>query len=212
MSDITVKLLREGTRIDEHKGGMKISRACCGAIVLLKSGKDCIIVDPGAMGYGDEVLAKLANEGLTPKDINIVVNTHMHLDHTFNNYLFPNAVIYTPTSVWHSDEGNRVEMYNHPVDLGIPGIRTLDTPGHMEKHISLIVSSKGKKIVIAGDAIRESIIQSERVPKKYPHPKQYVESMRMIFKVADEIIPGHGPIIRQEKLKTLKKRLAATKA
>jgi len=201
---ITVELLREGTRVDSYAGEVKISRACCSAVVLIRAQGDNIIVDPGAMDYADEVLCALHDRGLRTEDINIIVNTHMHLDHTYNDYLFKDAIIYTPTSVWYTDDGNRVEMFSDVVDLKIPGITVIDTAGHMEKHISLIVESEGKRIVIAGDAVRESIIQGERVPEKYPNAKEYLKSMKKIFAVADEIIPGHGPIIKGERLKQLK--------
>jgi len=207
MADIEVRLLKEGTRIDEERDGVKISRACCSAVVLIRADKNNIIVDPGAMGYADEVIKALAECGLSPKDISIIVNTHTHLDHNYNNYLFPEAVIYTPTSVWYSGDGNRVEMFPHPVDLGIPGIKVLDTPGHMEKHISLLVDSGGKRIAIAGDAVRESIIESGKVPTKYPNAKGYMKSMRLVFSKADEIIPGHGRIITGERLRRLREKL-----
>lgn len=32
--------------------------------------------------------------GLEPEDIDIIINTHLHWDHSFNNHLFPNAKIY----------------------------------------------------------------------------------------------------------------------
>jgi glyoxylase-like metal-dependent hydrolase (beta-lactamase superfamily II) len=204
---ITVELLREGGRTDYFEGEVKVSKACCSAVVLIRAGKRNIVVDPGAMGYAAEVVRALAERGLMPSDIDTVVNTHMHLDHTYNNYLFPNALIYTPTSVWHSDDGNRVEMYPTVTDLGISGVVFLDTPGHMEKHISVLVESGGKKTVIAGDAVRESVIADGIIPKKYPDGEKYLKSMKRIFGLADEIIPGHGPIIKGKRLVELRGRL-----
>jgi glyoxylase-like metal-dependent hydrolase (beta-lactamase superfamily II) len=211
MNGIKLKVLREGTRVDSVEDGVYVSRACCSAVVLIRDGKNNIVVDPGARGYANEIIAKLLMEGLSPADINLVVNTHTHLDHTFNNYLFPNAVIHTPTSRWYPTDDNKVVLYGKTTDPEVDGVRFISTPGHMERHISVIVETRGKTVVVAGDAVRESIIDAGKKPMRYPHPEQYVESMRMIFEIADEIIPGHGHVIGGERLKRLRKKLIALK-
>ncbi len=202
-----VDVLREGTRVDVMDGGLKVSNACCSAVVLLRAPGRNVIVDPGAMGYADVVVAELGKRGLKPAGIDTVVNTHMHLDHIYNNYLFAKAVIYTPTSVWHVEDGNRVEMFPGVTDPGIAGVSFMDTPGHMEKHIAVAVKTDGGLVVIAGDAVRESVIDGGEVPKKYPLPREYLDSMKKIFAAADEIIPGHGPVIRGDRLRELRGKL-----
>jgi len=204
---VKVHVLREGTRFDGREGKIKVSRMCCSAVVLVVAGGRNIVVDPGAMGYAGEVVGALRRLDIGPEDVGVVVNTHMHLDHTFNNYLFPNAVIYTPTSVWHYGGGNRVEIYQHVVDPGIPGVRILDTPGHVEKHVSVAVETDEGCVVVAGDAVRECVILDGRVPPRYHDPVKYLESMRKVFDEADIIIPGHGPVIGGDRLRRLKKML-----
>ena len=207
----TVDLLREGTRVDVFEGGLKVSKACCSAVVLIRAQGRNVVVDSGAMGYADAVLSALGAVGLKPSDVDTVVNTHMHLDHIYNNYLFKKAVIYTPTSVWHVEDGNRVEMFPGVTDPGIRGVSFMDTPGHMEKHVAVAVRTAAGMVVIAGDAVRESVIDGGEVPRKYPLPHEYLESMRRIFDAADEIIPGHGPPIRGERLKRLRVKLKTLK-
>lgn len=43
----------------------------------------------------------------------------------------------------------------------IPGIHTLDSPGHTHGHISVIVESEGKKLLVTGDAITHPFISFE---------------------------------------------------
>jgi glyoxylase-like metal-dependent hydrolase (beta-lactamase superfamily II) len=210
-NDTIVELLKQGTRVDVYEDGAKISKACCSAIVLVRSGGKTVIIDPGAMGYADELLSALKKRQIDPSDVDVVVNTHMHLDHTYNNFLFPNAVIYTPESIWHSEAGNWVEIFGHVADLGIANIKLISTPGHMHDHASVVVKSKGRTIVIAGDAVRESIINEGKPPQKYQNPRQYIESMKLIFDMADEIIPGHGPLIKGKRLKALRGKLEKIK-
>jgi N-acyl homoserine lactone hydrolase len=207
MGKHTVEVLWVGTHKDSTAPGRTVIRDCSSTVVLVRAGRRVIVVDPGAMGFQRRVLAGLRAAGVRPEDVDTVVNTHMHLDHTYNDHLFPNAVVYTPTSIWRSGEGNRVDIYSKTTDLKIRGIKFMSTPGHTDKHISVLVDSDRGKVVIAGDAVRESVIASGRRPLKYHDPDGYVESMKRIFSVADEIIPGHGRTIRGERLRRLRKKL-----
>ena len=208
MTATVVDILKEGTRIDSYLGGVKISKACCSSVILVRHASEHILVDTGAMGYWREILSRLSALGLKPSDVSYIVNTHTHLDHVYNNYLFPRALVYTPTSVWHpQEEGNRVEMYPDMTRVRIPLVKILNTPGHMENHISVLAESSGKRIVVAGDAVRESIIEDGKIPGKYNHAGDYTASMKKIFSLADEIIPGHGPVITGEKLARLKAKV-----
>ena len=62
-------------------------------ITLIRSNIN-IIVDPGSFVNKDKLLLALKNEGLTPNDIQAVILTHSHIDHTTNTFLFPQAKIY----------------------------------------------------------------------------------------------------------------------
>ena len=201
MENAAVDVLVWGTRKDSYRGEIKTSEAICSAVVLVRGGGHNIIVDPGAMGYAGEVIAGLKAHGLSPSDVDIVVNTHPHLDHVYNDYLFERAVIYTPTSVWHQGGVNRVVMYPDITAAGIPVVELMNTPGHMDRHISVLVRSGAKVIAVAGDAIRQSIIEAGEVPKKYSHAGEYLESMRLLLDAADEIIPGHGAFIGEDKIR-----------
>ena len=207
MNGVSVRLLNRGSRGDSYKDGVKTSKAICSAVVLIRTPKKNVIVDPGAMGYASKVLKALRKEGLAPSDIDAVINTHMHSDHCYNNFLFPTALLYTPTSVWIPGRKNKVVMYPNPPKLSIPGVRLIDTPGHMEKHVSVVVKTGGRTVVIAGDAVREAIIRTGDVPKKYTNAGDYAKSMKKVFDLADEIIPGHGPVISGDRLKRLKARV-----
>lgn len=57
--------------------------------VLIESGKR-IIVDPGVREVGSwgVLESRLKELGLTPSDIDIVVNTHLHGDHAGSNFIF----------------------------------------------------------------------------------------------------------------------------
>jgi glyoxylase-like metal-dependent hydrolase (beta-lactamase superfamily II) len=61
---------------------------------LLSQGRHHIIVDTGMPHEAHRLLEALKQRGLNPSDIEMVVNTHFHVDHVLNNCLFPASEIY----------------------------------------------------------------------------------------------------------------------
>ena len=49
------------------------------------------------------MISGLANQGLSPEDINVVVVTHGHSDHTGNLNLFPRALFIVSFDICHKD-------------------------------------------------------------------------------------------------------------
>ncbi|MGH9352633.1 MAG: MBL fold metallo-hydrolase [Terriglobia bacterium] len=62
--------------------------------VLLTGGSAPILVDSGMPHDAHQLVNALAERGLRPEDIPVLINTHFHLDHVSNNCLFPSSVIY----------------------------------------------------------------------------------------------------------------------
>src|SRR5574337_450797 len=61
---------------------------------LLSNGRRRIVVDTGLPHEAHQLVEALAKRGLKPSDIDVVLNTHFHVDHVLNNHLFPNSDIY----------------------------------------------------------------------------------------------------------------------
>ena len=116
----------------------------------------------------------LAQLSLAPADIDIVVNTHLHWDHCYNNHLFPNAKFFVqkeelkyaiaplPAHV-HGYEAlqlgmrppfTRTKWEDLDGDEEIaPGITVLLTPGHTPGSQSVLVKSSRGSAFIGGDTI-----------------------------------------------------------
>lgn len=62
--------------------------------VLLTGGPAPILVDTGMPHDAHQLVKALADRGLRPQDIPILINTHFHFDHVSNNCLFPSSIIY----------------------------------------------------------------------------------------------------------------------
>lgn len=61
---------------------------------LLRGRSHCVLIDTALSLQEGDLLEALHARGLEPADIDVVVNTHLHIDHCGNNSLFPRAAIY----------------------------------------------------------------------------------------------------------------------
>jgi N-acyl homoserine lactone hydrolase len=150
---------------------------------LIDTGREKILVDTGIaapdapylQGFGFEqtaeqqLTARLAALGCQPSDIDIVVNTHLHIDHSGNNRLFEQAKFYVHVSElqfayvpgYQFRVYNRADFDHHlnyiPVrgDLEIAkGVHLLQTPGHTPGHQSVLIETSEGNILLTGDACR----------------------------------------------------------
>ena len=113
----------------------------------------------------DGVLSRLGELGVAPRDIAIVVNSHLHFDHAGNNGAFPDATFVVqrehlehakgrpnfPAQYW-----DRPDIRYLPVEGETevaPGLRVVPTPGHAPGHQSLVVDlAQTGRVVLCGDA------------------------------------------------------------
>jgi glyoxylase-like metal-dependent hydrolase (beta-lactamase superfamily II) len=167
-----VYLLKPGSIRKDDTGTILDAKS---SVTLISTGTHRIIVDTGLGGEEKIILGGLAEMGLNPEDIDSVINTHTHQDHTGNNFLFSGAKVITPK------EG----------DLIAPGVKIIATPGHTMDSISVVVLSQNV-VVLAGDALPTLSNYIKGVP-----PAHHVDrilacrSMSRILQIADVVVPGH---------------------
>ncbi|WP_427919222.1 MBL fold metallo-hydrolase [Streptomyces sp. cg40] len=148
----------------------------------------------GELRYGDmrcswvrrTAVEALADHGIEPAEVSIVVNTHLG-DHSGDNCLFPHArfVVRAAEVAWHRAghaplaeqsrpawdfPGARLEQLG-PADTEIlPGITCLSTPGHTPGHQSVLVEADGERSLIVGDAFYTTDLwrNPERLTQDHP--------------------------------------------
>lgn len=193
----------------EFDGGYIINPLTAGPVLIKNSEDKWMIVDPGSFSHKEKLISELAFHGLVPADIDAVLNTHHHLDHTSNNFIFSDyCPIFTRSAIlW--PNGKTYIYKNHdmhrvqwPADIEL-----LYTPGHTFDHVSFVYREEGKTYVCAGDAVREDMIRDES-DITAQHPGPYLESLKSIFEIADVIFPGHGRVIEGDLLEELKPLVA----
>jgi N-acyl homoserine lactone hydrolase len=139
-----------------------------------------ILVDTG-VGWPDEVVKEwkivnrhaadaLAEHQLSPADVRIVINTHLHFDHCGQNAVFKHAPFYVQrpeltrarrqerlTAEWFDFAGARFELLDGDAEIAA-GVRVVATPGHTIGHQSVVVDTPDGGAVMIGDAAYTSEI------------------------------------------------------
>lgn len=177
----------------------EISETRCRAgssIVLIKADNKKILVDTGNPQDQEKLIDVLKSEGLKPEDINIVINTHFHPDHSGCNYLFNKARFIVPGVSFWEDIFDR-DQQNQELPSGIT---MMETPGHSEDSCTILVKTNDGIVAIAGDLFwRENDQDLKLLEKDCSNKNLFYQNRERISKLADWIIPGHGEIFRTKK-------------
>jgi len=194
-----VKVLVEGYA-QEHEDFEKVSPS----VVLIETDRFKIIVDPGF--NRKELLDSLERENLRTDQIDFVILTHTHLDHSILAGIFENAVILDS-----GDQFLQNGIIKRQENSMFEGIEIIPTPGHDQFHCSILIKTENMgNILIAGDVFWwldayepekdfESLLNLDD-----PYMKDKValiESRKKILEISDYIIPGHGKMFKVEKQK-----------
>jgi len=173
-----------------------------------ETSREAIVIDPG--DDIEEILATLAKHQLRVK---AVVITHAHIDHIGGAQKLKTA---TGAPVYMNARDQ--ELYNHlDVQAGWLGMETpeqteievnaregdsltlggaefqiLETPGHTQGSISILIPAENK--LIAGDTLFLDSIGRTDLPGG--NPRQILQSIHDKLLLLDDrvvVIPGHGP-------------------
>lgn len=193
-----VKILIKGYA--KEKNGEELASS---ATVLIQDDGLNVIVDPGINRKA--LLDGLAKQGLEPKDINFVIITHTHLDHSLLAGIFENSKILDNSDIYSFDS----KMTGHQGKVPKTNIEIIETPGHDQFHCSVLVKTESLgKVIIAGDVFwwpdneeqktdKQSLL--ERQDPYVKDEKALRESRKKILDLAGYIIPGHGEMFKVEK-------------
>jgi glyoxylase-like metal-dependent hydrolase (beta-lactamase superfamily II) len=201
-----IEVLFEGvhTNHELEDGRYRIDPLASSSTLIRHEGVN-ILFDTSSFIYQEKLLQSLEARGLKPKDIHHVVNSHYHLDHCSNNFLFARtAFIHTGDGVLHPDGSAHIDRTRTVRPL-VEGIQLIKTPGHSgQADLSLLYPDEGKNWMCVGDAFREDIVRKE-CRMSASNREVFLESLRFIFSTADVIIPGHGRVVSGELKEELKK-------
>jgi glyoxylase-like metal-dependent hydrolase (beta-lactamase superfamily II) len=160
--------------------------------LLIRSDEHTVLVETGIgnklsekskkiFGNEEKLLASFGEAGVSPEDVDVVINTHLHFDHCGWNTMmkagkviptFPRAKYYIQRGEWEHGqrqlERDRVsyisDNYNPLIESGqaelisgdreiVPGISVRLYPGHTMNMQSVIVKSQGRTACYISDLI-----------------------------------------------------------
>jgi len=163
--------------------------------LVVRTGRETILIETGIgnklperlikiFGQPAKLLASLATAGISPEEIDIVINTHLHFDHCGWNTVqrgnhvfptFPKAKYYAPEGEWRhgrlqlsrdaisymSDnydpliQSGQMELLRGDREI-VPGVSVKVFPGHTEYMQAVIIRSGGKTACYVSDLIPTS--------------------------------------------------------
>jgi glyoxylase-like metal-dependent hydrolase (beta-lactamase superfamily II) len=170
-----------------------LNRLRCGLnSLLIRNGDYTVLVETGIgnklpekakkiWGHEEKLLSSFEAAQVSPEDVDIVINTHLHFDHCGWNTMrqggnvvptFPRAKYYVPEGEWRHGlrqyERDRVsylsDNYNPLVESGqmelvtgdreiVPGISVRVYPGHTATMQAVLVQSQGQTACYISDLI-----------------------------------------------------------
>jgi N-acyl homoserine lactone hydrolase len=161
----------------------------------------------------------LRSVGIDPDDVRLVVNTHLHWDHSSNNHLFPNARVIVQrreleyacrpvpwhrvhfevrpevAAAWRSGEA-QLSPIDGDTEIA-PGVTAVTLPGHTPGSQGVLVDTGSGRYLIAGDCLYlyenwEGDDQVDHIPVGlYTDLVAYDESLCKIETLNCQVIPSH---------------------
>lgn len=137
---------------------------------LLHTGNRLMVIDTG-MADGQTFVDKIRQAGYRPEQVDVVLLTHTHRDHTGGlmtngKATFPNATVYLSAAESKLDSahsvlaayGGRIKTFTAG-DTLFDGIKTVDLAGHTAGHVGYEITSQGQTLLIWGDIVHNAYIQ-----------------------------------------------------
>lgn len=175
---------------------------------LVKSKDRIILIDAG-IGEGGMAVNNLETAGVNPKDVDIVIITHMHGDHigglvSSGGKVFGKAFVYIndkELAYWTGSisrdpgtsalagrvkavYGDKIKTFKWDDNI-TPEIKAIAAPGHTPGHTVLNIESDGEKIIVIGDLVHVLKVQTADPNMAVifdVNSREAVDSRKKIFK------------------------------
>ncbi|HEX2987804.1 MAG TPA: MBL fold metallo-hydrolase [Chloroflexota bacterium] len=204
--------------------------------LLIRDGEHTIVIDTGIgsklrprtmsiMGIesAGELPVLLAEQGVKPADVDIVINTHLHFDHAGGNTLlqsgraiptFPNATYIAQRGEWEDAthpnertrasylaenllpvwETGRLELIEGDTQI-TPHVRCVLTPGHTPNHQSILIESgEGERALYLAD-VAPLAVHMERLTWLAAYDLEPLRTMESKRRLQRQVVEDHTLLI-----------------
>jgi len=188
MFGVVPKVLWEKKMPGDARNRVRLGLTC----LLVRTGRQNVLIETGigdkfdakhadiySIDHTTDLPGELARHGLSPQDIDVVINTHLHFDHCGWNTrregsrivpTFPRARYVVQRGEWeharHPSDRDRssyledffapaeaqTELVEGPCEI-VPGIRVEPAPGHTKDLQCVWVESKGERACFISDLV-----------------------------------------------------------
>jgi len=173
-------------------------------------GEQTVLIDPGLGNYLGLLLKEMQEDGIAPKEVDVIAITHLHPDHCDATAALKDvsgAKVAVHSSQWEYrdmllEAASRVlgiEAKKFKVDfvfedsLEHTELRILHTPGHSPE--SICFYAVDKKTLISGDLVFDKGIGRTDLP--FGNTEALINSINTISTLDTELLlPGHGAILK----------------
>jgi glyoxylase-like metal-dependent hydrolase (beta-lactamase superfamily II) len=180
-----------------------------GSVALIRDEAHNILFDAGNGFIRPRMKNLLSQRGLDFEDIDTIILSHLHWDHTFNYDFFPRAQYILTRTEWTC--ANNLLPHDIIVDKSIltflrianvrfievdgeeifPGIQAVFTPGHTPGCMSVLIEQNNEKWMLAGDAVKtRGELRTGHAEMSYDLEVTRA-TIEKIKKMSDRILPGH---------------------
>ncbi len=173
-------------------------------------GEQTVLIDPGLGNYLGLLLKEMQEDGIAPKEVDVIAITHLHPDHCDATAALKDvsgAKVAVHSSQWEYrdmllEEASRVlgiEAKKFEVDfvfedsLEHTELRIQHTPGHSPESICFYAADK--KTLISGDLVFDKGIGRTDLP--FGNNEELINSINTMSALDTELLlPGHGAILK----------------
>jgi N-acyl homoserine lactone hydrolase len=173
-----------------------------------------ILVDTGCGGpdvlireyrvVNRSIAAALQAHGLSPADVRLIINTHLHFDHCGQNPVFPGVVVHVQRAElervrreggmvweWLESVGSRFELLDGETKLA-DDLRIVPSPGHTAGHQSVVaVTARGVEVFVGDAAFRRAIWEqpdaSHLPPGQADDLRAWERTLRALHNMAPDV-------------------------
>lgn len=170
---------------------------------LIQENNINVLVDPGM--DREKLLLAFKEVDIKVSDIDFIVLTHYHLDHSLLTGIFENAKILDNGEIY-SWNGS---IKSHESIIPKTHIHIIKTPGHDMFHCTVLVETEEYgRVGICGDVFwwMDDAEQKTDIESLLKHEDPYVkdkdqleDSRNKVLNLCNYIIPGHGKMFKVEK-------------
>ncbi|WP_162246752.1 MULTISPECIES: N-acyl homoserine lactonase family protein [unclassified Rhodococcus (in: high G+C Gram-positive bacteria)] len=164
----------------------------------------------------EQIDGALAHIGWKLTDVDLIINTHLHYDHSGNNLAFPDAQFYISRAEWEFGAApSNAQCWTYDLDWTGPdltflnctivdsddydvlrGLRVIQTPGHTPGHQSVLVNTAEGVLCVTGDAA--NLLDNFAIPMhvaNFVSPLDAMASLEKIRTLSDRVLVNHEPSI-----------------